>query len=48
MATTKKKFWCCFKLKVVEYSEQDTNRGDGRKFGVDKNCSHSRIEAALE
>ena len=51
MATTKKKrnFDAAFKLRVVEYAEQDTNRGAGRKFGVDeKNCSGSRIVAALE
>ena len=45
MATTKKKrsFDAAFKLRVVEYAEQDTNRGAGRKFGVDE-----RIVAALE
>ena len=51
MATTKKKrsFDAAFTLRVVEYAEQDTNRGAGRKFGVDeKNCSRSRIVAALE
>ena len=51
MATTTKKssFDAAFKLRVVEYAEQDTNRGAGRKFGVDeKNCSRSRIIAALE
>ena len=51
MATTKKKrsFDAAFKLRVVEYAEQDTNRGAGRKFAVDeKNCSCSRIVAALE
>ena len=50
MATTKKKrsFDAAFKLRVVEYAEQDTNRGAGRKFGVDeKNCSRSRIVASL-
>ena len=38
MATTKKKrsFDAAFKLRVVEYAEQDTNRGAGRKFGVDE------------
>ena len=49
MATTKKKrnFDVAFKLRVVEYAEQDINRGVGRKFGVDeKNCSHSRIVAS--
>ena len=49
MATTKKKisFDAAFKLRVVEYAEQDTNRGAGRKFGVDeKNCSLSRIVAS--
>ena len=37
MTTTKKKrsFDVAFKLRVVEYAEQDTNRGAGRKFGVD-------------
>ena len=40
MATTKKKR--SLMLKVVEYAEQDTNRGAGRKFGVDE-----RIVAAL-
>ena len=48
MATTKKKrsFDAAFKLRVVEYAEQDTNRGAGRKFGVDeKNCNRSRIVA---
>ena len=48
MATTKKKrsFDAAFKFRVVEYAEQDTNRGAGRKFGVDeKNCSRSRIVA---
>ena len=51
MATTKKKrtFNAAFKLRVVEYAEQDSNRGVGRKFGVDeKNCSCSQIVAALE
>ena len=45
MATTKKKrsFDAAFKSRVVEYAEQDTNRGAGRKFGVDE-----RIVAALE
>ena len=49
MATTKKKrsFDAAFKLRVVEYAEQDTNRSAGRKFGVDeKNCSRSRIMAS--
>ena len=34
MATAKKKrnFDAAFKLRVVEYAEQDTNRGAGRKF----------------
>ena len=34
MATTKKKrsFDAAFKLRVVEYAEQDTNRVAGRKF----------------
>ena len=34
MAITKKKrsFDAAFKLRVVEYAEQDTNRGAGRKF----------------
>ena len=44
MATTKKNrsFDAAFKLRVVEYAEQDKNRGVGRKFGVDeKNCSRS-------
>ena len=38
MATTKKKrsFDAAFKLRFVEYAEQDTNRGPGRKFGVDE------------
>ena len=37
MATTKKirSFEAAFKLRVVEYAEQDKNRGAGRKFGVD-------------
>ena len=51
MATTRKKrsFDAAFKWRVVEYVEQDTNRGAGRTFGVDeKNCSRSRIVAALE
>ena len=51
MATTKKKrsFDAAFKLRVVEYAEEDTNRGAGRKIGVDeKICSCSRIVAALE
>ena len=55
MATTKKKrsFDAAFKLRVVEYAEQDTNRGAGRKFLVlmkreRENCSRSRIVAALE
>ena len=51
MATTKKNrsFDAAFKLRVVEYAEQDINRGVGRKFGVDeKNCSRSWIAAALE
>ena len=51
MATTKKKrsFDAAFKLRCMEYAEQDTNRGAGRKFGVDENnCSRSRIVAALE
>ena len=45
MATAEKKisFDAVFKLRVVEYAEQDTNRGAGRKFGVMK-----RIIAALE
>ena len=45
MATTKKKtsFDAAFKLRVVEYAEQDTNRGAGRKFGVDEK---SRIVAS--
>ena len=44
MATTKKKrsFDAAFKLRVVEYAEQDTNRA-GRKFGDDEG-----IVAALE
>ena len=48
MATTKKRnFDAAFKLRVVEYTEQDTNRGAGRMFGVDeKNCSRSRIVAS--
>ena len=49
MATTKKKRSsdAAFKLRVVEYAVQDTNRGAGRKFGVDeKNCSRSRIVAS--
>ena len=39
MTTTKKKrsFDAAFKLRVVEYAEQDTSRGAGRKFGVDEN-----------
>ena len=44
MATTKKKisFDASFKLRVVEYAEQDKNRDVGKKFGVDeKNCSRS-------
>ena len=36
-------FDAAFKLTVVEYAEHDTNRGAGRKFGVDE-----RIVAALE
>ena len=38
MATTKKKrsFDAAFKLRFVKYAEQDTNRGPGRKFGVDE------------
>ena len=51
MATTKKKrsFDAAFKLRVVEYAEQDTSRGAGRKFVVDENnCSCSRIVATLE
>ena len=34
MATTKKKrsFDAAFKLRVVEYAKQDTNRGAGRMF----------------
>ena len=51
IATTKKKrsFDAAFKLRVEEYAEQYTNRGTGRKFSVDeKNCSRSRIVAALE
>ena len=45
MATTKKKrsFDAAFKLRVVEYAEQDTNRGAGRKF---QDCSRSRIVAS--
>ena len=54
MATTKKKrsFDAAFKLRVVEYAEQDTNRGAGRKFGVDERIvtalkfSRSRIVAS--
>ena len=44
MATTKKKisFDAASKLRVVEFAEQDTNRGAGRKFGVE------RIVVALE
>ena len=46
MATTKKKR-SFDAARVVEYAEQDTNRGTGRKFGVDgKNCSRSRIVAS--
>ena len=46
MATKKKRsFDAALKLRVVEYAEQDTNRGAGRKF---QNCSRSRIVAALE
>ena len=42
-------FDAAFKLSIVEYVEQDTNRGAGRKFGVnEKNCSCSRIVAAPE
>ena len=51
MATTKKKrsFDDAFKLSVVEYAEQDTNRSAVRKLGVDeKNCRCSRIVPALE
>ena len=51
MATTKKKrsFDAAFKLRVVKYEEQDTNRCAGRNFGVDENnCSRSRIVAALK
>ena len=51
MATTKKKrsFDAAFKLRVVEYAEQDTNRGASSKFGVDENnCRRSRIVAALK
>ena len=59
MATTKKKrsFDAAFKLRVVEYAEQNTNRGAGRKFGVDEKISYQlpvckrhfpRIVAALE
>ena len=38
MATTKKKrsFDAAFKLRVVEYAEQDTNTSAGVKFGVDE------------
>ena len=49
MATTKKKrnFDAAFKMRVVEYAEQDTNKGASRKFDVDeKNCSRSRIVAS--
>ena len=38
-----KSFDAAFKLRVVEYAEQDTSRGAGRKFGVDE-----RIVAAPE
>ena len=51
MATYKKKrsFDAAFKLRVVEYAEQDTNRDAGRKVGVDENnCNRSQIVAALE
>ena len=51
MATTKKKrsFDAAFKLRVVEYAEQDTNRGAGRKFQELQplsNCRGSRIVAS--
>ena len=32
----KRSFDAAFNLRVVEYAEQDTNRGAGRKFGVDE------------
>ena len=38
-----------FKLRVVEYAEQDTNRGAGRMFQELQplsNCSRSRIVAS--
>lgn len=36
MATRKRSYDAAFKLKVVAYAETNTNRGAGRKFGVDE------------
>ena len=35
-STKKRSFDAAFKLRVVEYAEANTNRGAGRKFGVDE------------
>ena len=53
MATTKKKrsFDAAFKLRVVEYAEQDTNRLVESLVLMKReweNCSRSRIVASLE
>ena len=32
----KRSYDAAFKLKVIEFAEQNTNRGAGRKYGVDE------------
>ena len=34
--TKKRSFDAAFKLRVVAYAEQNTNRGAGRKFGIEE------------
>ena len=32
----KRRFDAAFKLKVIEFAEQNTNRGAARKYGIDE------------
>ena len=36
MASRKRSFDAAFKLKVVEFAENDTNRGAAKKYGIDE------------